>query len=71
MTDCGNILRKFEVYFSLICSLLLTTTVIVFALTKIADNKMEYIITITQGILVNSTNRLIHPFFEFFSSRLQ
>lgn len=52
-------IRKFEVYFSLICSLLVATTVIVFALTNIADNKIEYIVAITQDILLNSTFGLL------------
>jgi len=52
-------IRKFEVYFSLICSLLMTGIIIVFAITNVNDNQVKDIVTTTQNILLNSTFGLL------------
>jgi len=52
-------IRKFEVYFSLICSLLVTGIIIIFAITNVDDNHVKDIVTTTQNILLNSTFGLL------------
>ncbi|PEI51130.1 hypothetical protein [Priestia aryabhattai] len=52
-------IRKFEVYFSLICSLIVTGIIIVFATTNLNDNQVKDIVTTTQNILLNSTFGLL------------
>ncbi|MGE7683894.1 hypothetical protein [Peribacillus simplex] len=52
-------IKKFEVYFSLVCSLLVTSIVSIFALTNMQDGKTDVIVTTTQDILLNATFGLL------------
>lgn len=52
-------IKKFEVYFSLVCSLLVTLIVSIFALTNIQDGKTDIIVTTTQNVLLNATFGLL------------
>ena len=50
--------KEFEVYFSIICSLILTTVIFLFVKTNI-DSNMNYIVTTTQNMLLYTIAGLI------------
>lgn len=52
-------IKKFEVYFSVLCSLLITSVVSIFAFTNIQVGKTDTIVTTTQNILLNATFGLL------------
>jgi hypothetical protein len=52
-------IKKFEVHFSLICSLILTFITLLFAFSNVKNENYEYFIGVTQNIVLNTTFGLL------------